>query len=118
MRLWDVATGQQLGPLLAHPGGVERLVFSPDGREVVASGYVGADAVRLMRFGPEGNVGEWTMTVRRWAVPGRWEGEDKGVESWAAAVTGMELDVHDNVVVLDKAGWEDRRKQSQERGNR
>jgi WD40 repeat protein len=37
-RLWDVETGQPLGPLLEHPGAVLAAALGPDGR-TVATGY-------------------------------------------------------------------------------
>jgi len=39
IRLWDVASGELLGdPLTAHPGAVEGLKFSPDGRTLASRG--------------------------------------------------------------------------------
>jgi WD40 repeat protein len=34
-RLWNVATGKQIGPPLRHRGGVRAVAFSPDGKTVV-----------------------------------------------------------------------------------
>ncbi|HEX7837219.1 MAG TPA: hypothetical protein VF469_07130, partial [Kofleriaceae bacterium] len=38
-RVWDVASGQPVTPLLAHQGGVRAVVFSPDGRRVATASW-------------------------------------------------------------------------------
>jgi RNA polymerase sigma factor (sigma-70 family) len=36
LRLWDVATGKELGNLTGHQGGVESVAFAPDGKKLVS----------------------------------------------------------------------------------
>ena len=36
-RLWDVATGQPIGPPLEHEGSVSSVAFSPDGQSIVTT---------------------------------------------------------------------------------
>jgi WD40 repeat protein/tRNA A-37 threonylcarbamoyl transferase component Bud32 len=38
-RLWRVATGEALTPVLAHPGPLKTVAFSPDGRRVLTGGF-------------------------------------------------------------------------------
>ncbi|MBI0300228.1 PD40 domain-containing protein [Streptomyces sp. PRKS01-29] len=48
VRLWDVASRTQRGePLTGHEGGVEGLLFSPDGKTLAVSSHVGDGVVRL-----------------------------------------------------------------------
>ncbi|WP_349345340.1 WD40 repeat domain-containing protein [Streptomyces rapamycinicus] len=48
VRLWDVGSRRQRGePLTGHEGGVEGLLFSPDGKTLAVSSHVGDGVVRL-----------------------------------------------------------------------
>ncbi len=38
IQFWDVASGNRLGVVTGHPGGVQSLAFSPDGRLLVSTG--------------------------------------------------------------------------------
>src|SRR5581483_2543301 len=54
VRLWDVATGQALGPsLTGHTNGVTGLAFTPDGRTLVSGSSDGA--IRL-----------WDVSLESW----------------------------------------------------
>ncbi|MFF2149653.1 hypothetical protein [Kitasatospora sp. NPDC058190] len=39
VRVWDLATGEQLGPELVFPADVTELAVAPDGRLVVGFGH-------------------------------------------------------------------------------
>ena len=55
MRLWDIAAGQQIGPLLTgHAGLVSSVAFSPDGTRIVSGSRDG--------------------TLRLWPGPPLWPG--------------------------------------------
>src|SRR5207253_4543543 len=47
-RLWEVATGQPIGPPLRHGNWVLAVAFSPDGQTIVTGG--GGQAARLWRI--------------------------------------------------------------------
>lgn len=53
VRLWDVASGTELGQFAGHAGPVQCVAFSPDGQQVVS--------------------GSQDTTVRVWQVEGRRE---------------------------------------------
>ena len=51
IRIWDVATGQQIGePLQGHTGIVRSASFSPDGRHIVSAS--GDGTIRIWDFPP------------------------------------------------------------------
>jgi WD40 repeat protein len=39
LKVWDVATGQEVLTLSGHSGAVTGVAFSPDGRRLVSSGW-------------------------------------------------------------------------------
>jgi WD40 repeat protein/serine/threonine protein kinase len=93
-RLWDVATGKPLGPPLVHDGRVRAVAFSPDGRAVL--------------------TGSEDHAARLWPLLAPAAGTPEQVPLQAEVLTGLELDAHDVLHVLDAARWHDRRRRLQE----
>lgn len=53
IKVWNVATGQDVLQLVGHTGAVSSLVFSPDGRFIVSAGGDGAIRLWNLRSGKE-----------------------------------------------------------------
>jgi WD40 repeat protein len=96
-RLWDVETGKVLGPPLQARDcerqpqdrtGVVAVAYSPDGRTALTGSKDG--------------------TARWWTVPVPVQGEVEPVALWSEVVTGMELDKHGGIQVLDAKTWRQR----------
>jgi WD40 repeat protein len=87
--LWDTATCQLLGPPLRHAAEIDAVAFSPDGRLVA--------------------TGSRDNKVRLWAVAPPVEGDPDRIILWAEVLTGMELDKHGVVSVLDGPAWHARK---------
>src|SRR5262249_10345468 len=88
-RLWDAATGKPLSSPVVHPGEVRTASLSRDGKTALRGrdkGVVGVEA-----------------------VPAPLPGEVGRLVLWSQVVTGMELDEHDAVRVLDAETWRQRR---------
>jgi WD40 repeat protein/serine/threonine protein kinase/tetratricopeptide (TPR) repeat protein len=81
-RFWDDATGQPLGPPLPHDGTAFEAAFSPDGRTILTGG--------------SDNV------ARLWDVAELPDEPDR-VAAWVSKVTGLGLDDHDQIKLLDSA---------------
>jgi WD40 repeat protein len=47
IRLWDVASGKLLRSIKAHPNGVARIAFSPDGKTLASGGWIGDPKARI-----------------------------------------------------------------------
>src|SRR5262249_20870747 len=88
-RLWDVATGQPIGPSFQQDGAVTVMAFSPDGKIFATAS---------------------DKTARIWKVPTPIEGEPERLALWLRVVSGMEIDEHRVVRVLDTKTWQERRR--------
>ena len=90
LRLWDVASGKQVGPSLIQPGGEPgwglRTVAFADDRTLVS---VRTDGV-----------------VRRWPVPEPVAGSPEMLGLWVQSLTGMSLDALGGVSTLSAEDWE------------
>ncbi|WP_172834087.1 WD40 domain-containing protein [Nitrospira japonica] len=53
IKVWNVATGQDVLQLVGHTGAISSLVFSPDGRFIVSAGGDGAIRLWSLRSGKE-----------------------------------------------------------------
>ena len=92
MRLWDIRTGKYLNSLKGHPGAVNAVAFSPDGKILASAGSQlrlwDADTAELLHadhkdlgsidrlvFSPNGNIlagaGGWDRAVHLWDVDTR-----------------------------------------------
>ena len=94
-RLWETATGKQLGPPLQHQGGVLAVAFSPDGKTVVTGSA------------------HFDHTARLWRVPRQLRGDPEQILRWIQVITGLELDERGEVRVLDAAAWQQCRQRLQ-----
>jgi WD40 repeat protein len=94
-RLWEVGTGQPIGPPLEDRGSVTAMVFSPDGKTFATAS---------------------DKTVHIWKVPTPVEGEPQRLALWTQVVSGMEIDEHRAVRVLDAKTWQERRRRLEQLG--
>jgi WD40 repeat protein/Flp pilus assembly protein TadD len=90
-RLWSVGSGKLLGPPLQHQGSVVGAAFSPDGQTVLTGSIDGA--------------------ARLWQGPNEIKGNWRRITIWTQILTGMELDDHRGLVILDAKTWQERYKQ-------
>jgi WD40 repeat protein len=58
LRVWDLATGEQLGPFPGHRAGVTQVAFSPDGSRLATASVDGTVLIRQLNGGT-GNVQPW-----------------------------------------------------------
>jgi len=79
-RLWDIATGVEIGPHLPHSGPVQVVAFDQDQSLLTKA----ADGL-----------------VRRWALPQHAEGDPDSVLFWIQALTGAELNSEGFVSEID-----------------
>lgn len=95
MRFWEAATGKQLGPPLLHQGRVYAASFSPDGKSALTGCH-------------EAMAGPFDGMARLWRLP-QVRGNPEQIVLWTQVITGLELDEHGLVRVLDAATWQQRR---------
>jgi WD40 repeat protein len=95
-RLWDAATGAQIGPTLSHPKKVLSAVFSPNGRTVLT--------------GCEDN------NARLWEIPAPLEGETDRIHLWIQVITGVKLDLGGTLRHLEPEEWDHCRRQLEAKG--
>jgi WD40 repeat protein/tRNA A-37 threonylcarbamoyl transferase component Bud32 len=130
-RLWGAATAKPLGPLLQHTQWVTAAAFSPDGKVVltgsrdgVARLWEAATGKRLgsplphqhwvtaVAFTPDGKaVWTWSRdnTARLWKMPQPIQGDPQRIILWTQVISGLDLDEHGAVHVLDDETWRARR---------
>jgi WD40 repeat protein len=88
-RLWNTATGRQLGPTLKHDEALYAVAFHPDGRSFFTAGE--------------------SCTARRWPTPTPLEGPVEPLRLAVEVATGLELGEADIVRPLDGKLWAQRR---------
>lgn len=132
-QLWNAATGAPAGPRLQHLAEVLAVAFSPDGRIVVTGSRDRTarlwDVASAKPLGPPVQHQQWVVaiafssdgktvltgsedrTARLWPVPAPVRGEPDRVVLSLQIATGMELDEHGNIRVLDAPTWQEWRRQ-------
>jgi hypothetical protein len=86
-RLWDLATGRTLGPPLSHPYVPTAVAFGPDGRSLLT-----------------GEVA--TGVIYKWDLHRPITGDPDRIVAWSHVLTGLDLDEHGGMRVLDREGFE------------
>jgi WD40 repeat protein len=145
VRLWDVAGRKAVGKPLCHEDLVWTACFSPDGKTVLTAsqdrtarlwevdvtreipGRLGRplgpplrhqEPVRAVAFRPDGTLlvtGSEDGTVHVWPGPTPAKGSTERLKLWVQVLTGLELDEHGAVRVLEAKAWEAMRRRLQER---
>jgi WD40 repeat protein len=95
-RLWDVASGKQLGPAMRHQKRVHRVAFWPDGRTIVTT----TDKAGL----GQASAGK----AHYWSMPETLHGTDEQIELWVQTSTGMQLDAKGGMRLLKSEEWQSR----------
>ena len=132
-RLWNLNTGEAIGPAMLHADPVLSVCFSDDGRFVLTAASGSANEVRLWdaatatQIGPpaihDGPVraalfddgGRSFLTLsddgaaRRFPMPQPIAGDPDLVRLWTQTITGQELDAGKSISVLEPAAWRERR---------
>ncbi len=97
-RLWDAATGDPLGAVLAHGGPVTAVSFAPAGR-------------RLLTGSEDGIARLWTPPA---PFPDHFS--EDALQAAAEALTGTQLREDGIAVILPPKDWRDRRAEAAQAG--
>ena len=131
-RLWESATGRQIGEPFPHPGPIEAVAISPDARTILVGGYdrtarlwdvatvtpigpptVHEAAVRAVAFRPDGRtyltVGS-DRSLSSGEIPPPLTGDVDRLVLWSQVITSMELTTGGTVSVLGAHTWTERRR--------
>jgi WD40 repeat protein/tRNA A-37 threonylcarbamoyl transferase component Bud32/tetratricopeptide (TPR) repeat protein len=99
-RLWDLATGEPIGPILADEGEVRSVAFSPNGRTVVTVGDSASYA---------GKVFSTQTMARVWHLPSLIDDDLIRIKAWIETITGMSIDDEGKISPLETVVWQERR---------
>jgi tetratricopeptide (TPR) repeat protein len=95
VRLWDIATGQPIGPILRHAGRVRYVAFLGDGKTLFTQGPVS----------------------RFFSIPPDLPDELERMATWVEVITGLRLDEQQGLIqVLDNTTWLERRERLMQLG--
>jgi WD40 repeat protein len=129
-RLWRVPDGTPIGPPLVHQGAVHLVGFSPDGRLAITAGQdraarlwsasdgtpigpplVHSDDILSLAFRRDGRVAMTGTSTAAcfWRLPVPATGTARQITSSIEVATGLTLDGHHAVRVLDAQEWRRRR---------
>jgi WD40 repeat protein len=142
-RLWDVATGRQLGEPLEHGAWVRAVAFSRDGKTILTGSADGTahlwDVGTGKRIGPPMRHSGWVPAVAfspdgetiatgsadllgrtgkayLWRVPHPLEGKTKQIVLWVQVLTGLEMTPSGAFHSLDAQTWQQSRQRLEELG--
>jgi WD40 repeat protein len=129
-RLWSAATGEPIGEPLTHAARVRVVAFSPDGNLAATGSFDGAarlwDAATGKPIGPGLGHRNWVVSVafradskailtgsadgtaRLLEIPPAWEEDPDQITLRVQHGTGLELDDHGVIRVLDGPTWHQR----------
>jgi WD40 repeat protein len=131
-RLWESATGRQIGEPFPHPGPIDAVAISPDNSTILVGGYdrtarlwdvatvtpigppiIHEGVVRAVAFQPDGRnyqtVGR-DRSLHRGEIPPPLAGDVDRLVLWSEVITSMELTASGTVSVLDAHTWNERRR--------
>jgi WD40 repeat protein len=124
-RLWQAASGRQVGAVMYNDGPISAAAFSPDGRIIAAAarsavfywdaatGHRVGEVMRhptlvdALAFHPDGqSLFTWSGSVlAQYRAPTPLAGEVERIKTWIQVNTGLELDDSAGVQFLDEPTW-------------